>query len=242
MQAALALLSPRDMDRLLARLPAEQRAALAWAPNAIRQALRLLQRGNLSADVIREATKEVLATIFKLLPKLTAAFSDDAWKREADSLVKSKRELLRSFITDETARDAAEWVLEAMRGVLNTVVTSVGDELQQHLADEKKLESVVAATQDMGFVNAMVLLMALIDAAEEKRHPEHAAELAETAFLEASNDVGVLANAGLHAATFLDETPEDRVSRLLRYAEHARNELGDSDADVLSQGRLRNLR
>lgn len=74
---ALAPLTPKALEELMAELPASERATIAWAPRAIALALeRLYSAPTLSSGVLEEVTTSFLSQILALPKLLEGLFPD----------------------------------------------------------------------------------------------------------------------------------------------------------------------
>ncbi|HEY3358124.1 MAG TPA: hypothetical protein VGQ83_33050 [Polyangia bacterium] len=237
-------LSLRDLDSLLARLPAGERAAVAWAPQTIRGALhRLLERPPAPAMVAR-ATVEVIRAFHGCWPVLSAIFANPgALRAEIEGHWRQKLPLLRDYLADPAVADEAEWAFRAVGSMFDLMLTIDPEEFTASVEGPDGGHALDVTGDDAaGLLRAQVLLMAVLEAAEQDDAPEVATELAELAYDEASVGVAALARLGLRIDPFRGETAEERGTRLLRYADHARAALSPGDMAALEDARLRDLR
>ncbi|MBI5482450.1 MAG: hypothetical protein HY906_26580 [Deltaproteobacteria bacterium] len=237
-------LSLRDLDSLLARLPVRERAAVAWAPQTIRGALRQLLEGPPDPALVAKATVEVIRAFHGCWPVLSAIFANPgALRAEIEGHWRQKLPLLREYLADPAVADEAEWAFRAVGSMFDLMLTIDPEEFTSS-AEGPASGQVLDVTGDdaAGLLRAQVLLMAVLEAAEQGDPPAVAAELAELAYDEAAVGVAALARLGLRIDPFRGESAGERGTRLLRYADHARVALSSGDMAALEAARLQDLR
>ena len=234
-------LSVAGIQHLLLRLPAEQRASLAWAPVRLGSAMGTFLDGTLDETSFRELAAS-LATSMEAIEAVVLSLvfeepelidSEESWALDLSEL--------RAHVSEATA-DMAEWAAKAWMSCLRRSVRdmrTVGvDEVRKVLArkDERRFSALGSP------MRVQAMLMAAIEASKRKKPEPIVIELIERAFDEATTLLQLLRASGIEVDPFDDETPAARSERALRYVDHLRHELTDEDMRVLEASRLEQLR
>lgn len=217
-----------DMERLVARLPAKQRAALVWSPETARKALLKLHVEPLSREVVAEVGLEVFRSFYQCWPLLAQVLhAPEALRAELSSAWEKKVPILRSVVADPAAADAAEWAFRALSAFFDFVLSVSADQLMEGFPefDEAELEKVMTEDGPGCIFRAQVLLMAILEGTDGRVDAERGGELAVLAFMEAAAALNGLAREGVKLDPFRGETTERRACRILRYSEFARGSL-----------------
>jgi hypothetical protein len=237
-------LSVEDLNALLSRLPAAERAALAWAPKAVEDALRRLREEPLDADLIAKCTMAVFESCGKALAPVLRLLGDQQLLAEISGLYRAEVERLLPFLPDAGSRRSAQWSMRAYMAFLNVLANDPEVRTAATTPEALPQWALTEAFQDDagGLVRAIVLLMAAMSIAERKGDRERAAELADTAYLEASRGVDRLVQMGAPLAMDGEDSPATRGQRILACVQEAREKLTPEDVAVLAKARLRELR
>lgn len=236
-------LTPGVVCTVLDRLGAEDRAALAWAPTELRNALQSLQQDALTPQVLGKATADYVRVCRKLVGPI---------RRLAEQLGQSPIGLVKQAWKDQLPRirqflpegpwEAFDWVQRATFAV-GDLPEIDQDEALQMIAEATESELEAFAHSPAGtLTRAQALLSAASDLAERQIDAQRAGELAEAAFLEAVAGVRLLEAAGMHVDPFQDETTEEKAERARRYATQLAQEIGDEELETIEEARLRVLR
>jgi hypothetical protein len=213
--------TPSDIERLIDRLPAERRARFHWAPERFRRILDRLLVGKVTPEVIQRATAEFVQAWGSLAGDLQSGLSEVMPGLE-QSLLK-----LMSYFQGLPAAEGIEWTL----GVLKNASRDTSQVNPKHM-------TVLTGIDDpMSLLEAQIILLAVLQAAERGIPPERLEELAETAYLEASEWVHLKATQGIDLDPLNSLTPEQRFAKLLRYLDDLRKILTPEDLAVMSQAR-----
>ncbi|MBM4355716.1 MAG: hypothetical protein FJ109_18325 [Deltaproteobacteria bacterium] len=234
-----------DLERLVARLPAKQRAALIWSPEAVRKALLQLHREPLSRMAVAEVGLEVFRSFHRCWPLLMEFLrAPEVLRAELSAAWQEKVLLLRSAVVDPAVADAAEWAFRSLSAFFDFFLSVAANEVMEGLPafDERELERTLTEDGPGCIFRTQVLLMAILEGAAGKMDSGRAEELAVMAFMEASSALNALAREGIRLDPFRGETSEQRTRRILRYSEFARGSLSDEALEVLASARVHGLR
>ncbi len=181
--APISPLTPTSLAELLSRLPAEVRARVHWAPNALKQSFgRLLHAQTLTRDLIAEVTAEFIGyqvsirAAIEVLPEL----GREELLVQLHARLRAQGELVGRLPVDaRTAAVRALCTTGAIAGIgLEVIAQSQSEdsraELQQLLAELPRLQ----ASEAMPGLEGTVLLLAALTGAElDDGSPERWAEL-----------------------------------------------------------------
>jgi hypothetical protein len=192
-------LSIRDLSALLGRLPASERAALAWAPAALEEEIRPLLEGPLTAAGVIACSVSVFRVLGQLIPSLVTLLGAERFFTEVEGAYVGALDRLRGSLPDAGSKRSADWVARALQGftkIVSQVPAAAFADMDAH-ATAAEPGFVSFLHQDVaGIFRAAVLLMAAISIADQGGDPERAAELCDLAFLNAAHAVDHLAPAG----------------------------------------------
>ena len=237
-------LSIRDLSALLERLPTSERAALAWAPAALEQAIQPLREGPLTHDVVVSCSVGVFRVLGELFPSLVKLLGAERFFSEVDGASTDALDRLRASLPDAGSKRSADWVVRAFQRFAARAAEASPQELaavEAHSAAEAAFVEFLHRDA-AGVLRAIVLLVAAMSIADQGGDPERAAELCDLAFLDAARAVAYLAPAGLAIASESLSTPGNRGRAILETVDEARAALGAEDIDALSRFRLHDLR
>lgn len=230
-----------DIDAALARLPAEQRAKVAWAKAPALAALDRLEGEPLTDELLAE----VAGVLAKPLAAVTSALwqtlaSRDAWQSLAESGHRDDAALMNSFLTSEDARDTLAWCLGFVRSLVAFTSVASAEVMAQLRGDE--LTHALAQPQNVALLRAEAALLGARRLAHRDGDPERAAELIDAAFMLLCEVQDSMRHDGLWLSPFVAESPDERAERTLRYARQVRDALSEDDVETLDAARLRSLR
>ena len=237
-------LSIRDLSGFIDKLPAGERAALAWAPAALQLEIRPLLGGTLTSDAIRAATVGVFRILGQLLPATAKFMGAEYFSTQVDGAYQSELDRLRAFLRDSGAKRSAEWVFRSLRSFFKLFSQVPESELAaagtQGFAEAEFAEAM--RDDAAGILRGLVLTMAAMSIVDQSGDAERAAELCDLAFLETSHGVDSLAGAGLTFLPEPDSSPAESRRQILETVEDARTALTAEDLDSLAGARFRDLR
>lgn len=219
--------APSDIDRLIDRLPSEQRVRFSWAPERFRRILDRLLTNKVTPEVIRQATAEFvqardsLAGDLHLQPGLSDNLSETP-----PGLEKSLHALM-SYFQGLPAAEGIEWTL----GVLKNASRDSSQVNPEHMMVRAGI------CDPMSLLEAQIILFAVLQAAERGIPPGRLQDLAETAYLKAMEWVHLKATQGVDLDPLSRLTPEQRFAKLLRYIDDLRKVLTPEDLEVMSRAR-----
>jgi hypothetical protein len=229
------LLTPLELERLVEKLPAEPRARLRWAPERLRRRLdRMLE------DTREEAALAVAAEcVHDCLPLLDSVESVAGEK--GPTLDDQLPRLVEYFQGGAPVR-AAEWVCHAL---------AVAWSKEQVVAEWRQaLRRAAQGGAEPGewsesalfhLLRGYVMFLALLRAAERGIAQEQMGDFARLACLEAVRGVKLYAEQGVELDPLSRFTPEERIEKLLKYADDLMDELTAEDLEVLRAAQRRPL-
>lgn len=230
--------APSDLERFIDRLPAGQRAQFRWAPERFRQILDRLLSGDVTPEVIHQATAEFVQACVVLASEFLAA--GPALSEAMPDLNQSLDDKLMTYFQGLPAAAGIEWTLGVLRKSGERYHSRVSPEETKAFAesiDEAKIEEDVQ-NPSMGLLRAQVILLALLQAAERGIPPERLEELAETAYLEAAQVVDLMAAQGIDLDPLSSLTPEQRFAKVRQSIESLREVMTPEAADIISRARV----
>lgn len=237
---ALAILS---VDALLHRLPAENRAAVAWAQKPIRDALRDLRKGELTDEIAQAVARQTWPAMQSVMLAFWRSFAQDrdAWRNALAAELQQDREKLERFVEDDDSRDTIEWLFSFLEVSFNLFlqfmspewIHSIPQDASSMLSDDPAF---------LPFLTGHLALMAALDATNDGQDRERARDLLDIAFLNLNQARSQLRRLGLWLSPFPNETTEARGARTLRYAERIRSALAPDDLATIEAARMRDLR
>ncbi len=231
-----------DVETVLARLPAEARARVAWAKKPIESGLARLRTESLTDDLAAEVTDEMwkpLVSLWGALGEVVGA-NQNEWRATFVGDFKLEEQQLAAFVEQEESRDTLRWILGLLQSFLGLALSVPPEFIAQ--VDEA---TVARAIADDGFKPYMRTLVVLMAAAETRRAagtPQRARDLLDVAFLELSKFRATMRKHGVSLTPFPSETIEERRRGLLESANSLRKALSDDDWRVLERARLHDLR
>lgn len=229
-----------DLEAVFARLPAEARARVAWARKPVKEGLLELRKGDLTDEAIQAAARKVWRPFLAIGQALWEAIGNN-WEQASGAvttLLQGDRDMLERFVDDRSTSDTIEWIIEffqAYFGIILAILQSFKPEALRTMVEQARehITEIETADELEAILVGQVAFMAALDAARAGEDRERTGELIDIAFLELSRVRDVMQRAGLPILPFRDETPEQRMERTLRYAEHARTTLHAADLAAL---------
>lgn len=224
-----AYLSPSQMDELLERLPARDRALFQWTKTAVRQLMDSIR----DADDVREATARAVPAYWKLslglLGPLLRAGVDLGREQGLRNLERIHREVVRRLGEGTWEGDAADYGYRVLERLMVASLEKLGDPTARLLAaagagdgaeGEPSALALDALNVDLSpgtgdFLSFQLMLAAM--ALDELAEAGTPAQLKR--FAEFMGDVAYQARArlpGLPIDPFDDLAPAERNARLLR--------------------------
>ena len=232
-----------DVEKLLARLPAEARARLLWARKPIEHGLVRLRTEPLTDELVAEVADETwkpVTSLGRAIREIIASDNLDEWRAKIVDDFREEESQLASFLGDEDSRDTLRWVLGLLQSIVGLTLSLPADFVSQ--IDETLFARVGADEEFRRYVRSLVLLMAISEAKKAGDDPQRARELLDVAFLELNKFRATLRRSGVSLTPFPSETVEERRKGLLESAARLRRTLTDQDWRVLEQARMHNLR
>ncbi len=238
-------LSAADVDKLVADLPAEDRAALRWTVPALRAALRRLLTEPLTPVLVIRVTQEVQRAQHSLGPALQRLGEAKILRPAMDEIWRERIALLHRYLQDPASADAAEWAFRAVLALYElaqTVAAKMARDTPTPRAPAPEVDADALLHSDLGaLLRAQVLVMGLFQAAEDQAPQARAEEMAELAFLEACRGVDTYARLGIQLDPFRREGTKERGERIERYAGYVRSSLSEDDMQALAEARMHAL-
>lgn len=228
-----------DIDAALARLPAEQRAKVAWAKAPALDALSRLDNEALTDDLLEDVAKAFAKPLMAVTSALWEVLATrEAWQSELEASFRDDTALMSDFLGDrEDTQDTLNWCLGFVRRL--SELTSM---VSIQVLGKDDLSRTTEQPQFVVLMKAEVALLAALHIARGSGDPERAAELIDLAFIALCQVQDELRKDGLWLSPFVAESPDERAERTLRYARHVRDALSEDDAETLDAARLRSLR
>ena len=234
-----------DVETLLARLPAEARARVAWAKKPIEDGLARLRTEPLTDDLIARVADETV----KPLASLGSAFwlivreNQDEWRSKLMDDFNREEHQLAAFVADDDSHDTLRCIVGLLRSLLGQSF-SVPPEVIPQLAqlDQTALAALESDEDFKPYLRAGVALMAAFETGKAGGDPRRARDLLDVAFLELNKFRAALRKHGVWLTPFPYETSDERHRGLLESADRLRNALSDEDWRVLEQARMHDLR
>jgi len=231
-----------DVETVLARLPAEARARVAWAKKPIDNGLARLRAEPLTDDLVAQVTDAT----WKPIASLGRAFweiigSDpDGWRARFVDDFKEEERQLAEFVADDDSLDTLRWVLGLFQSFLGLTFALPPDFMAQ--LDETLFTALGADEELKPYMRALIVLMAAAETRKAGGDPGRARDLLDVAFLELTRFRATLRKAGVFLTAFPGETVEERRRGLLESADRLRRSLSDEDWRVMERARMRDLR
>lgn len=240
-------LSVADLERLVASLPAQQRAAIAWVPRDLRDAIDAIRRSDdVTSALLSKTAQQIFRLVLPVIEPIATALGGDRLSVEVSTLWHKELDHLRRFLPDPAAVHAAEWTFRAFDAVLKTVLPSVGPaELAEAFGAIKAgaLPLEMFASPPGALFRAQALVMAAIAEAEAGGDADKAAELIDHAVLEMAATIDILGRIGITVDPFANEPDDQRATRVLTYVQDVRDVLTADDIQrTVDAGRLNRLR
>jgi hypothetical protein len=230
--------APSDLERLIERLPAEQRARFRWAPERFRQILERLLSGEVTPEVIHQATADFVQVCVPLIDDLLATqpAPRESLSEARSDLMQSREDKLMTWFQGLPAAEGIEWTLGALRKLAALPLSHVSSE--EAKVYEGSTEAKYIQHPSLGLFRAQVILFALLQAIERGLPPERLEDVAETAYLEARQMVDWMALRGIDLNPLSDLTPEERFAKVLHYIDDLREVMTPEAIDIISRARI----
>lgn len=227
------LLTPVDLERLIQKLPAEQRARVGQAPERLREMLdRMLEddRGEVIHAVAAECVRECLPLL-----------EDAALRRECPRNFEEQSHKLLEYFQGCAAAESVEWTCGALALLWANERELPSWESMELLARVKFDWPIYERSRSPieGLLEAYVMLLALLRALERGIPREQVEELADRAYLTASGNVELLSARGVDLNPLRRLSPEQRFQKLLQAIKNIQGVMTDEDADIILSARVR---
>ncbi len=231
-----------DVETVLARLPAEVRARVAWAKKPIENGLARLRTEPLTDDLVAQVTDGT----WRPLMSLGQAFwgivgtNMDEWRAKFVDDFKMEEDQLAAFVDQDDSRDTLRWVLALLHSFMGLALSTPIEFIAQF--DETLLARLGADEDFKPYLRSLVVLMSAAETRRAGGDPQRARDLLDVAFLELNKFRATLRKHGVSLTPFPFETVDERRRGLLESADRLRKALSDEDWRVLGQARMRDLR
>jgi hypothetical protein len=230
------------VETVLARLPAESRARLAWAKKPIENGLARLRTEPLTDELVSQITDETwkpLASLGRALEEMISTNLDE-WRARLVDDFKLEEEQLAAFVEDESSRDTLRWILGVLQSFSGLMLSLPREFLAR--IDENLLAQALADEDLKPYLRAIAVLLAAAETRKAGGDPARARDLLDVAFLELSTFRATLRKQGVSLTPFPSETIEERRRGLLESADRLRTVISSEDWRTLEQARVRDLR
>ena len=227
---------------MLARLPAEHRARVAWAKKPIESGLARLCTEPLTDDLVAQVASETwkpLVSIGRGFWSLIAA-NPDEWRAKLVDDYAREQDRFAAFVSDEDSRDTLRWILGLLQSFVGFSLSMPAELIRQ--LDDALIERLGADADFRLYLQGLIALMAADHVRRTEGDPDRARDLLDVAFLELSKFRATLRKHGIFLSALPLESLDERRQRSLASAERLRAALSDDDWQVLEQARLRDLR
>jgi hypothetical protein len=222
MSLVLAMLpTPWELERCIHRLPAEKRAQLRWGPERFRQILDRLLVGEVTPEVIHQATADCVRVIVEsaeeILMALMGVPDDEPFGPDPTPSLDDR---LMTCFQGLPAAAGLEWTLGVLRnfGELHQSNKMSSEEKKAFFGsiDASNVEEIeeMVRSPSMAHLRAQIILFALLQAAEQGIAPDRLEQLAGTAHREAARKVELMAAQGIDLDPRSNLTPEQRFEKV----------------------------
>lgn len=229
------LLTPLELEQLVEKLPAEQRARLRWAPERLRRMLdRMLE------DTREEAALAVAAEcVHECLPLLDSV---ESVAGERGLTLDDQLPKLAEYFQGGAPVRAAEWVCHALAVAWSKEeVVAEWRQALRRAAQGGAEPGEWSESALFHLLRAYVMFLALLRAAERGIAREEVEELAEAAYAQAARGVELYREQRIRVDPLSRLTPERRIEKTLEYAEDLRKSLTPEDLEALRSAHRRPL-
>lgn len=241
------MLSPDQVEELLPRLTAEQRAYLKWGGDRVRKALSALVLGPPDDLALVRVLHDYLQLSARVMSLLVSTFADRLGVlAQVGAAVEQEFTEVREAFRGQAGFSAIEWSTTCV-SKFNAVALSM---LEEHLArgGPISMEEIPEVTPEaleqpgLGIVRAELLLFAILLAVRAGANPDAMTEHAEWAYLECAAGASAIEGTGLSLAPFKNEPEAQRAARVLRYAAELKARIGPETTSAIERARLGSLR
>jgi hypothetical protein len=231
-----------DVETVLARLPAEARARVAWAKKPIENGLGRLRTEPLSDELVAAVIDETLKPLLLLGRAFWAIVgtNQDEWRARFVGDFKLEEQKLAAFVEEDDSRDTVGWIFGLLQSFLGLALSVPADFISQ--IDESILAQLGSDDDFKTYLRGSVVLMAAAETRKAGGDPQRARDLVDVAFLEMNKFRATMRKHGVSVTPFPSETLIDRRRRLLLGAKGLRNALSERDWRVMEEARFRALR
>lgn len=232
-----------DVESLIERLPAQQRADLVWAVKPIKDALGRLCREPLTDQLLREASLEVMRPLYRVVAAFwhSVVAHRDEWRAILMDDLRREQNRMRDILRDEEAGETLDWVFGFLGSFLDLSFAMVQPE---HVVQMEQ-SWIASAENDSGFLAfavAQATLMAVVEGSKSNISAERAGELLDVSFLEFVKVRNDLQRSQIWISAFPHESIQDRRGKLLASVARLRQSLTDTNWQVVRNGRMGDLR
>jgi hypothetical protein len=235
-----------DVEEVLARLPAQVRARVAWAQRPIEDALDRLRSQPLTDELIGEVADRIQEPLHAIGSAAWGALLGNHEESRAllMDVFRRDEELLARFLRDDDARDTLQWVVGLLRSFFNVFFSLIARLPLELLVSQAGKPAAGAGLEPEAkpFFGGLVALMASVREAKQRGDQGRAAELLDVCFLELREFRGFMLQHGVSLSAFPDETVAERHRRVLESVARLRKSFSDEDWRVLDEARVHDLR
>jgi hypothetical protein len=229
-----------DVDAMLARLPAQARASVAWAKKPIAEGLARLRTETLTDELVSAVADQILAPVQAIGVAAWRALAAnlDSYRAAMMSDFAHEEDRLAAFVDDDDACDTVAWITGFLRSFYGTALATGADVA----IDEGAWKQIASEPELIPFVRGLAALMAAAEEARVGTDTKRARELVDLAFLQLTQFRDVLRRYGLQLSAFPYETTEQRRENLSEAARRVRANLTEDDWRTIHGARVGDLR
>lgn len=230
-----------DVEAMLARLPAQARANVAWAKKPIAEGLARLRAEPLTDELVSAVADQVLAPMqaIGLAAWRALAANLDSYRAAVMSDFAHEEDRVAAFVNDEDSRDTVGWITGFLRSFYGSALATSSADLA---IPESAWPQVASLPELRPFARGLAALMAASEEARVGADAHRARELVDVAFLQLTQFRDMLRRHGVQLSAFPYETTEQRREHLAEAAMRVRATLTDDDWRTIHGARVGDLR
>jgi hypothetical protein len=231
-----------DVNAVLAKLPPDVRAQVAWAGPQITAGLRRLWREPFSDAVLTEVALATSVPMRALTSRFLELMAANRAELLAALMVDLQRDEARlaAYVEDSDAVDTLGWVVSFLRSLYGTMVL-LFDPAQISAPGHEDVDEHLDDPRVLLLLKGQIALMAALDALKEAAPRERIVELIDVAFLRLMEFRDHLQREGVRLPS-PPETSDQRRTAALRYALRLRETMTDTEWKALDDARMGDLR
>lgn len=230
-----------DVNAVLASLPPNVRAQVAWAGPQITAGIRRLWQAPLSDTLLNDIAMATSVPIRALTTCFLEFMASNRGDLLAALIVDLNREEARlaAYVEDSDAVDTLSWVISFLRSLYGTMVLLLDPAQLSELPHEDLEQSLDHRV--LSLLKGQIALMAASDALKESGPRERVIELIDVAFLELMEFRDHLRREGVRLPS-PREASDQRRTAALEYGRRLGETLTDSEWKALDDARMSDLR